>query len=506
MSTFTVIIKTQGNVVEMQATPGQSALDVIQDAGLNFSAPCGGNGKCGKCMIYVHESGSSGLRLACRTDVSDQMILELDGPETMMIEEDAVVSSYAPDTGRAGIGVALDIGTTTLACRLFDLDNGQLLESAARVNPQAVWGADVISRIDASVDGKLSQMQDAVLRAVDQMLDELLSKARHKRSEIIDFTIAGNTVMQHIAVGLPPDSIGLNPFIPLSLFGDLHELPDIPCPIWFAPCIASYVGGDITAGMIATDMHKAEYKQVLVDLGTNGELSLGNKDGIIACATAAGPVFEGANIYFGMPALPGAISSAWSEDGHLAFETIGGVAPKGVCGTGLVDIAAYMYKNGIFDATGYLLDAEDCPEHAAWLGVENGLNVFYLTEDKSLYITQRDIRNIQLGKSAVYSGIMVLMDAAGLGLEDIHRLDIAGGFGKHINLESAATLGIIPASWLDRAYAVGNSSVEGASAALLSADARADMMGLWDLAEYIELSTSARFNEFFIENMMFPEN
>ncbi|MDR2957155.1 MAG: ASKHA domain-containing protein, partial [Coriobacteriales bacterium] len=269
--------------------------------------------------------------------------------------------------------------------------------------------------------------------------------------------------------------------------------------------IGSYVGGDITAGIIASNMHTAETKQVLVDLGTNGELSLGDKHGIIACATAAGPVFEGANIHFGMPALPGAISSAWSEDGHLGYETIGDIAPKGVCGTGLVDIAAYMYTAGIFDATGRLVDADECPEQADWLGKENGMNVFYLTEDKSLYITQRDIRNIQLGKSAVFSGIMVLLFEAGLGLDDVSSLDIAGGFGKYINLESAATLGVIPGAWLDRAHAIGNSSVEGASAALLSSQARADMMRLLDTTEYIELSLSSKFNEYFVENMMFPE-
>lgn len=505
MSTYTVTIKSEGRVIEMGAEPEQTALEVIQEAGLEFNAPCGGNGKCGKCMVYVHEGGTSGLRLACRTSVSQNMIIELDGPQTMIIEEEGIDSSYAPDTGKEGLGVALDIGTTTLACRLFDRSDGRLLASAARMNPQAAWGADVISRIDASVAGKLDQMQDALLRAIDQMLDELLSSTGHKRSEIRDFTAAGNTVMQHIAVGLPPDSIGVNPFIPLSLFGDSHQLPDIPCPIWFAPCVASYVGGDITAGMIATGMHTAEAKQVLVDLGTNGELALGDKTGITACATAAGPVFEGANIYFGMPALPGAISEAWDEDGRLAYSTIGDVEAKGLCGTGIIDIAAFLIKNGIVDATGYMQDADDCPAYADRLGEEGGMTVFYINDDKSLFITQRDIRNIQLGKSAVYSGIMVLLHEAGLGLDDVARLDIAGGFGKYINLDSAATVGIIPAKWLDRAKAVGNSSVEGASAALLSEAARADMLGLEQMTEYIELSTSPKFNEFFVDYMMFPE-
>ncbi|MCL2631540.1 MAG: ASKHA domain-containing protein [Coriobacteriia bacterium] len=504
MSTYHITIKTGDEELVLEAEPGQSALNVIQNAKLNFSAPCGGNGLCGKCMVYVYEGGISGLRLACRTEISDQMIIELSGPQTMLIEEDAVVSSYAPDTGLTGLGVALDIGTTTLACRLFDRADGTLLASAARVNPQAVWGADVISRIDASVEGKLDLMQEAVLSAIDQMLDELLSTTGRRRRDIVDFTIAGNTVMQHIAAGLPPDSIGLNPFTPLSLFGETLELPGFPCPVWFAPCIASYVGGDITAGIIASDMHTAEDKQVLIDLGTNGELALGDKNGIIACATAAGPVFEGANIHFGMPALPGAISQAWEEDGQLMFSVIGGVAPKGLCGTGIIDIAAYMYLNGIFDETGYLLDADECPEFADKLGEENGMPVFYLTEDKSIYMTQKDIRNIQLGKSAVYSGIMVLLDAAEIGLDDVARLDIAGGFGKYINKDSAAILGLIPKEWLDRTRAIGNSSVEGASAALLSSEARADLLSLHDLADYIELSVSAKFNEYFVDNMMFP--
>jgi uncharacterized 2Fe-2S/4Fe-4S cluster protein (DUF4445 family) len=507
MSIFKITIKSEGQTIELEVPSGQTVLNVVQDTGLSFLAPCGGNGSCGKCLVYVHESGASGLRLACRTQISDQMIIELDDPQTMMIEEDAVVSSYAPDTGLPGLGVALDIGTTTLACRLFDRHEGTLLASAARINPQAAWGADVISRIDASVEGKLSQMQEALTAAIDQMLDELLSTTRRKRAEIVDFTIAGNTVMQHIAAGLPPDSIGVNPFTPLSLFGEYRDLPglNISCQVWFAPCVASYVGGDITAGMLASSMHTADRIQVLIDLGTNGELALGSKNGIIACATAAGPVFEGANIHFGMPAMPGAISVAREENGVLVFEVIGGIEPRGLCGTGIIDVAAWMYKHGIFDETGYLLDADECPQYADRLGEENGMAVFYLTEDKSIYLTQKDIRNIQLGKSAVYSGLMVLLDAAGIGLDDVARLDLAGGFGKYINKESAAIIGVIPKAWLDRAFSIGNSSAEGASAALLSTQARNDLTAIDDLTRYIELSTSPKFNEFFVEYMMFPE-
>ncbi|MCL2136313.1 MAG: ASKHA domain-containing protein [Coriobacteriia bacterium] len=508
MSTYQITIRTEDDELLVEADSEKTVLEVIQEAKLVISATCGGNGTCGKCMVYVHEGGISGLRLACRTHVSDQMIIELAGPQTMIIEEDALVSSYVPDTGLTGLGIALDIGTTTLACRLFDRSDGSLLASAARINPQAVWGADVISRIDASVDGKLEAMQEAVLDAINQMVDELLSTARRRRRDISDFTIAANTVMQHIAAGLAPDSIGVNPFTPLSLFGDYHDLPllNIPCQVWFTPCLASYVGGDITAGIIASDMHKAERKQVLIDLGTNGEMALGDKNGIIACATAAGPVFEGANIHFGMAALPGAISVAWEEDGVLKFDTIGGAEPKGLCGTGIIDIAACLYKNGIFDETGYLYSADECPKYADRLGEEDGVSVFYLTEDKSLYLTQKDIRNIQLGISAVYSGLMVLLDTAGIGIDDIDHLDIAGGFGKYINKESAAILGLFPKAWLDRTNSIGNSSVEGASAVLLSSAARNDTQNIHDLAEYIELSLSPKFNEYFVENMMFPED
>ncbi|MCL2339682.1 MAG: ATP-binding protein, partial [Actinomycetia bacterium] len=255
----------------------------------------------------------------------------------------------------------------------------------------------------------------------------------------------------------------------------------------------------------ACDVHKSENPEVLIDLGTNGELSLGSRHGIVSCATAAGPVFEGANIFFGMPALPGAISEVWEEGDRLAYNTIGDAEPKGICGTGLIDAVAYMLRKGLVDETGYLLEASECPEHAAWLGQENSGSVFYLTADHRIYITQRDIRNIQLGKSAVYSGLMVLLDEAGLDLQGVTKLFIAGGFGKKLNLESAATVGIIPRAWLDRAVAVGNSSVEGASAALLSAEARQDMLALWDITKYIELSITARFNDYFVENMMFPE-
>lgn len=497
-----VHIDDAGKRLTVEVAEECTVLDVLQTQRIDIQATCGGVGKCGRCQVLVRDEEGLSYRLACTTPVSDGMEVVVEHAGAMEVLESGTTSVFPPDEGARGYGMAIDIGTTTVVAHLHGLSSGKRLATVGRSNPQIAFGSDVISRISASVDGKLGLMTGIIQDALREMKAKLCRTAHVPPEEVVSYTIAGNTVMQHIAVGLAPDTIGVNPFTPLSLFGDVWEIEGLG-PCYLARCIAGYVGGDITAGMLATTLD-AGGTRLFLDLGTNGEMALAWDGRIVSCATAAGPVFEGANVHFGMPAAPGAISKVSYSDGQVQLKVIGDADPIGVCGTGIIDAVALMVKLGVVDETGYLLGADELEEPLSSLvGEENDRNVFYLTPDRSLYITQNDVRNLQLAKAAVCAGILTLMDYAGVNLEDIESLQIAGGFGAFLNLESAATIGLFPKELKPLAESVGNTSGEGATALLVSSAARVREAEIVAKCDYLELSTSNEFNEFYIQMMEF---
>ncbi|NTU90235.1 MAG: ATP-binding protein, partial [Actinobacteria bacterium] len=401
-------------------------------------------------------------------------------------------------------GVAIDVGTTTIVCHLHELTTGKRLASASRANPQVVFGGDVISRITASIEGKLDDMREILLSTLNELFDELVAEEKIERSSVQRVALAGNTVMQHIAAGLAPDTIGYAPFTTLSLFGNEVDIEPISPNAYFVPAISGYVGGDITAGLLSGGLYAAPRVLGFIDIGTNGEMAVGCADKILCCATAAGPAFEGAGIEFGMPAAAGGISKVAYEDGNLKIETIADSLPIGICGSGLIDALACMLRMGVVDSTGFLLGSEDVPEEVSrFVGNEAGANVFYLTDDRSVYITQKDIRNLQLAKAAIYAGLITLIDEYGVALEDLDGIQIAGGFGSHIDPESAARIGLIPPELLDSSVAIGNAAGEGASAALISKAAREELAEIAEKCTYIELSLHRGFNTYYIDAMSF---
>ena len=495
-------IDDAGVCKDVEAFEGQTVLDVLQRERVDIRATCGGVGKCGRCQVLVRDEQGLNYRLACTTPVSDGMEVVVERAGAMEVLQSGTTGDFPPDEGASGYGMAVDIGTTTVVAHLHDLATGERLATVGRSNPQIAFGSDVISRISASVDGKLDLMTGIIQDALRDMKVKLCKTAKVPVDEVERVAIAGNTVMQHIAVGLAPDSIGVNPFTPLSLFGDEWDIPGLG-KCYLTRCIAGYVGGDITAGMLATTLDSGGTR-LFLDLGTNGEMALAYDGRIVSCATAAGPVFEGANVHFGMPASPGAISKVRFEEGEVRVQVVGDAAPIGVCGTGIIDAAALMVELGVVEDTGRLLDAEDVDGPvSAWMGEEDCGNVFYLTSDHSVYITQSDIRNLQLAKAAVCAGIFTMMKHANVALDDIESLQIAGGFGAFLNLASAARIGLFPKELLPLASSVGNTSGEGATALLVSSAARQREEHIVDICEYLELSTSSDFNSFYIQMMEF---
>lgn len=506
-----IIIDDAGVQRIADAKPDQTVLDVLQEQRVDIQATCGGVGKCRRCQVLVRDTEGLSYRLACTTPVQDGMEVVVERAGAMEVLQSGAAQAFPLDADAQGYGMAVDIGTTTVVAHLHDLSTGERLATVGRPNPQIAFGSDVISRISASVDGKLDLMTEVIRDAMREMKAKLCSTAGVEPDEVVAVAVAGNTVMQHIAAGLPPDTIGVNPFTPLSLFGDTREIDGLG-PCYFARCIAGYVGGDITAGMLACSLDRGGTR-LFMDLGTNGEMALAVDDRIVCCATAAGPVFEGANIHFGMPASPGAISKVSFEDGQVKTLVIGDSAPIGLCGTGIIDAVALMVRLGVVDDTGYLLEADELEADdetresiARYMGCENDRNVFYLTDDRSVYVTQDDVRSLQLAKAAVCAGVLTMVDAAGIEVSSIESLEIAGGFGAYLNLDSAAAIGLFPAELRGCASSVGNTSGEGATALMLSSAARAREGEIVGECTYLELSVSAEFNEYYIQMMEFERD
>ena len=488
------------------ATVGRTLYDTIREAGIPFEAPCGGRGKCGKCLVRLSPDGPEVK--ACQTIVQGDGEVYLPEALAMKIAGDA--ESDAAKPASAQLGIAVDIGTTTVVCHLVDLATCEKIATASNVNAQRTFGADVISRIQYCAENGHSKLTQLIQNQLKELILQACGKAGADPKNIHRLSIAGNTIMQHLAADMSPVGMGVAPFTPVSLFG--YEVPNnglYPAAddavIYYAPCVYSYVGGDITVGMLASNLENIEGPCVYIDIGTNGEIALKAGGRYYCCATAAGPAFEGAEIAKGMAAVPGAISHVvWGENG-LELTILGdGVPPLGLCGSGLMDALAVLVDTGAVDETGRLVDASELPGHpiAKHLGKREGLNVFWLSEEHDVYMIPGDVRKLQLAKSAIAAGIQTLLRTAGITEEDVNSFIIAGGFGGFLDKTSAAKIGLFPkgscrlpsrsATWPAR---------RGAHA--LFGGGAAGHQNIMDNFEVVELSTSPIFNEQFVEQMMF---
>lgn len=504
MAVLTVI--HNGIQQQIDAPVGDTVLAVLQRAGIAApEAPCGGNGTCKKCLVRVDGREV----LACQTAVAgDHTVIIPERDAGAVIIGEGTAAEF-PLTPTDGLGAAADIGTTTVVVHLYDLRTGKRLGTRSGMNRQRTFGADVISRIQYANEneGGLERMGATIRGQLRDFLNELCAEAGCGPEELRCVTIAANTVMEHIAAGLSPDSIAVAPFTPLSLFGEWSsgELWGLSesAKVYMAPAVAGYVGGDITVGILASGAYNAEKPVLFLDVGTNGEMALGSaKEGFLCCATAAGPAFEGAVISQGMSAVRGAVSEVEWTNGELNLTVLGGGEAKGICGSGLVDALAVMLEMGAVDETGRLLPPDEAPEQALpYVGEDERGAVFHLTED--VCITEGDVRQLQLAKAAIAAGIRTMLDEVGLEEDDVSALYLAGGFGNYIRKESAAAIGLLPASMLERIIPVGNAAGQGAAAILLSQQARDILAVLPGQCRYMELSGHKGFNENFIDCMYF---
>lgn len=438
---------------------------------------------------------------------------------TAVISNHHLIDFEAGDTSDHCYGAALDIGTTTLVCSLLDLADGNELGIVSRMNPQVKFGDDVLSRIQASgsCTDCLNKLRDVLVKEIADMIREVCKEAKIRCEHIYEVAFSGNTTMEHLLCGVDVTQLGQVPFVPAYERGLVLSAGELKLPInpsglaYVFPVIGGFVGGDTVAGILATKIASMTPPVMMVDIGTNGEIMLANDDKLWATSTAAGPAFEGARISCGMRATTGAIEKVVT-DGDLRFSVIGDVEPAGLCGSGLIDLAAELLTAGVITPEGRLLPAGELPDSVPQplrkRVIENDGKAEFLLAGKGkkrVTLTERDVRELQLATGAIRAGIKILLKQAGLETKDLKRVLIAGGFGSFIRRSNAQRIGLLPGD-VDRQNIkyVGNASLNGARWALLSTDARKKAEQLARQATHVELSQDMNFQMEFAEAMIFP--
>ncbi|MEW6662618.1 MAG: ASKHA domain-containing protein [Bacillota bacterium] len=440
---------------------------------------------------------------------------------TAVVDGNSLLAVEPGETRERCFGLAVDIGTTTVVVYLTDLHTGRVVASGATTNPQNVFGADVISRITYAASGPegLRQLQEKVVAGINSLIDRLSREAKVSTAEIYQAVVVGNTTMSHLFLGIDPTYLAPAPFVPAFRQGVEVEAREVGLNILSTgtvvvlPNVAGYVGSDTVGVMLAAGADRLQGINLMVDIGTNGEIVLAGKGRILTCSTAAGPAFEGAEIKCGMRAAEGAIEGVCIS-GDVELAVIAGGRPVGICGSGLIDAVAEMLKAGVINSSGRLASTEAQidrlpPLVRQRLRKSNQGSEFVLAwardtaTGEDIVLSQKDIRELQLAKGAIRAGIQVLCREMGISPGDIHRVLLAGAFGNHIKKESALCIGLLPAVPLDRITSIGNAAGDGARLALLSAAERARAAALASGAEHVELSNRKEFSEEFIKSLSF---
>ena len=457
--------------------------------------------KCGRCRNSAMMSGANDRK-------------------TKMLE---YPPDFTVDTGRPGFGTAFDIGTTTVVGMMWDLGRGEQIATAAKTNPQNEFGMDVISRITfCGSDGEnLELLRSRITGCLNEILEELCEKSGIDKHDVNEVTVCGNTTMSHLFAGYPPMTLALAPFHPaytgtLNMSAEEARL-DIneEGRVTVLPNIAGHVGGDITAGIVASRVLDKHELTVFIDIGTNGEIVLTNGEDSYACSTAAGPAFEGSAIKHGMRAATGAIERiSIKEDGDVEFLTIGECEPQGICGSGLIDAIAQMLDSKLISKTGRLISADDADRKKLAPGFRerlceiDGQRCFVLVSKESgedIYITQNDIREIQLAKGAIAAGIQLMLGKMGKAAEDIECVVIAGAFGNYIDKASAVRIGVLPDVGMDRIISAGNTAGAGVSMALASAKEMKLAENVVSEIKHVDLAAMEEFQNTYLAAMAFRQ-
>ncbi len=497
---------------------GTSILTAAYRLGVDIGSECGGRGTCGQCEVRVSRGDKCARRLGCLEQVYSDVVIEVPtraGTVQQVIRKPVEQHDIDidPVTSQGGFGVAIDVGSTTLAASLCDLVTGEVVASAGELNPQVRFGEDLMSRISYAMstpEGE-KELTDCVRSAINALIDDLAARAHIDRTGILAITLVGNSIMHHVVLGISPVQLGLAPF-ELVREGAV-ELPasDIDIPIhpdgrvYALPCIAGHVGADTAALLLAEAPDESDDVSLFIDVGTNAELVLGNRARLVAASSPTGPAFEGGEISSGQRAAPGAIERVridpqtletrikvigcdlWSDDPGFATQT-STTGVTGICGSGIIEGIVEMRRAGIIDRDGHMRSPDD---------------VFVVHHGKrEIGITQADVRAIQLAKAALFASARLLVEQ--LGVDSVDRIRLAGAFGNHIDPAYALALGMIPACKAESVTSAGNAAGTGARIALLDKKSRPRIEALVNRVEKIETATAARFLDCFVDAMALP--
>jgi uncharacterized 2Fe-2S/4Fe-4S cluster protein (DUF4445 family) len=442
---------------------------------------------------------------------------------TAVIVDDVLIDVQEGDTTGRLYGIAFDLGTTTVVATLLDLSTGTPMAVASMLSKQQPFGADVITRISAVMmdPATLERLTRLAHESLNELAAEVCQQAGVDPADVLEVAMAGNATMTHLVLGIDPEPLGVAPFImstrlfPEVLAADIGVGVHPRARAVIFPSFGAYVGGDITAGLLASGMNRDARTRLFVDIGTNCEIVLGNRDWLLGTAAPAGPAFEGAAIRCGMRAADGAIEVVSMTPDGLDLKVIGDAPPAGLCGSGLVDAVAGLVRLGLLDRSGRLIPEQDAAAIApglasrlTQLGAERVFVLHWLGEpgdvSQSIYLSQRDVRELQFAKAAIATGWDILLEEAGLAPGDIQQVLLAGSFGSYLSPANAIRLGLVPRLPVLRVVSAGNVAGEGAKMALLSMRERAGALALLEEVRYVELSDRADFNDRFVEQLQFP--
>jgi uncharacterized 2Fe-2S/4Fe-4S cluster protein (DUF4445 family) len=483
---------------DVEAVRGANLLDALRANDIPIAANCGGRGTCGKCGVII-----DGVRkLACESVVEPGIFVEVEVEENSFV----IVTDYGDKIDGGAVSeckrpcVAIDIGTTTVVLQLIDAEDGRVAGTRSFLNGQRIYGEDVVTRIKYAGEDGLDTLNRTIRRGLLSAIDELCADAgiSHDRLEFI--CVAGNTTMMYLLLGYRCESLGVYPFEPefdvkkSYTFEEAFGSDSYGCPVYLIPWVSANVGGDITAGYLACCAGPDE-TALLIDMGTNGEMMLWSGEKVWCCSTAAGPAFEGGKIEYGTGSIPGAISKVVLEDGKFIYETIGGASPVGICGSGVLDAAACMLDGEFVDDSG-LMDDEYFDDGVVIAEGANGRKIIF---------SQKDVRELQLAKSAIRAGVEIMLKVSGFSPDDIDAVYLAGGFGQKLRLESAVRIGLIPEALKEKTRTTGNSSLGGCVKVCRDMKLMDAAYALTTKTTEMQLNLHPDFQDLFAEHMMFGE-
>ncbi|MBN1795062.1 MAG: DUF4445 domain-containing protein [Sedimentisphaerales bacterium] len=504
---------------------GATVLEAAHQAGIILNTTCGGKGTCGKCKVLLAPDQREVL--ACQHKINSDLTVTIP-PESRFFRQKILEHGFISEVEiypakenaeNTTFGVAVDIGTTTVVAKLFDLINGRERATAADFNPQARFGDDVISRISyVESQEKRTELQKIIIDCLNKLTKQLADVAGVDKNSIDEMVVVGNTTMNHLFLSLPVEQLGQAPYLAHSLDG--YDIPAEKLGIDINPAanihtvenIAGFVGSDITAAALATAMNHAEQMTLLIDIGTNGEIVLGTKNKLYSASCAAGPAFEGARIIQGSRAVVGAIEAVVINENNIDIDVIGNQPPASICGSGLIDAVAVMLELGVIDKTGRFIDKTAAKDKLPPKIFERLIQIdsqpaFVLAFKKgktpAVSLTQKDIREVQLAKAAIRSGIKLLQMKLDLQDDDIQQILLAGAFGNYIRKESALKIGLLPDVGTERIHFVGNAACAGAQMILLNKKARDLAKRLAEKIQYVEIARLTDFSTVYADSMLF---